>query len=126
MGEERFIIKQMKTILLFLSLIPFYLHASDSYNFKEHIWIDVRTATEYDNGHLEGAILIPFDEIAKEISELILPLNTKIYLYCQSGRRAQRALITLRELGYTTVKNVGSLENARKVNLIENKFKNDQ
>ena len=104
----------MKPILLFLLLTSLYLDASDLSYPKKTIWIDVRTRSEYDVGHLEDAILIPFDKVAKGVTDLALPLNTEIYLYCRSGKRAQKALHTLKEIGYETVINMGSLENALK------------
>ena len=104
----------MKSVFFFLLLIPLYLNASDYQNTNKPVWIDVRTSKEYKARHKKGAILIPFNEIGKRVSELALPLDTKIYLYCRSGRRAQKALNTLMELGYKNVVNLGSLENAIK------------
>ena len=104
----------MKSILFFLLLIPLYVGAFDYQITDKSVWIDVRTDKEYRAGHKKGAILIPFDEIAKGVSGLGVPLDTKIYLYCRSGGRAQKALKTLNKIGYKAVANVGSLENAMK------------
>ena len=41
--------------------------------------------------------------------------NDKITLYCRSGRRSNIALQTLRELGYSDVRDIGGLEEARAV-----------
>ena len=101
--------------LFFLLLIPLYLDASDYQITDKPVWIDVRTSKEYKARHKRGAILIPFNEIEKRVSELALPLDTEIYLYCRSGGRAQKALNTLNKIGYKVVVNVGSLENAMKV-----------
>ena len=104
----------MKSVFFFLLLIPLYLDASNYQIPDKPVWIDVRTNKEYRAGHKKGAILIPFDEIEKGVSELGLPLDTEIYLYCRSGGRAQKALKTLNKIGYKAVANVGSLENAIK------------
>ena len=104
----------MKSVFFFLLLIPLYLNASDYQNTNKSVWIDVRTSKEYKARHKKGAILIPFNEIGKRVSELALPLETEIYLYCRSGGRAQKALKTLNKIGYKAVANVGSLENAIK------------
>ncbi len=104
----------MKSIFFFLLLIPLYVDASDYQITDKSVWIDVRTNKEYKAGHKKGALLIPFDEIEKGISELGLPLDTEIYLYCRSGGRAQKALKTLNKIGYKSVTNVGGLKNAIK------------
>ena len=35
--------------------------------------IDVRTAGEYDSGHIPGALSIPFDQLAERIDEVEAP-----------------------------------------------------
>lgn len=77
--------------------------------------IDVRTEAEWNAGHLEGAILIPYDRLGAEIGRVAAEKKTKIDLYCRSGRRSGIGLETLRQLGYEDVSNLGSLENAAKI-----------
>ncbi len=79
------------------------------------VWIDVRSAEEFSEGHLEGAILIPHDEIDAGIRKLDLSSDTPIYLYCRSGRRAGMARDRLHELNYNTVINVGGIDDARRL-----------
>ncbi len=76
--------------------------------------IDVRTQAEWDNGHLEGAILIPHDVIGEKIGEVAKDKSRPIYVYCRSGRRAQIAKEIIEKLGYKDVTNLGSLEDAAK------------
>ena len=71
--------------------------------------IDVRTIDEYQQGHVREAVNIPFDEIATRIVALAPDHDTRIVLYCRSGRRASIAEQTLRQLGYQQVKNQGGL-----------------
>ena len=78
------------------------------------VFIDVRSADEYQQGHVEGARLIPHDEIVDGIAKLEPGMDTPLYLYCRSGRRAGMAAEELRELGYTRVVNLRSLENAQR------------
>lgn len=78
----------------------------------EAVWIDVRTAAEYEKGHVPAAVNIPYDEIESGISALDLQSDQTIYLYCGSGRRAGLALETLESMGYTQAKNLGGLEDA--------------
>jgi len=54
---------------------------------NEPLWIDVRSATEYSQGHVEQALNIPYTEISEGIAELGTDKDAVIYLYCRSGRR---------------------------------------
>lgn len=76
--------------------------------------IDVRTEAEWNRGHLEGAILIPYDGIGEKIGSVAKDKAGRIYVYCRSGRRSQIAKETLLKLGYKDVVNLGSLEEAAK------------
>lgn len=79
------------------------------------VWIDVRTPTEYASGHLEGAVLIPYQGIEKGVAELKLERDAPIYLYCAVGGRAEAAKKRLQSVGYTQVTNVGGLSDAREL-----------
>jgi phage shock protein E len=76
-------------------------------------WIDVRTAGEYDAGHVAGAVNIPYGEIAARIAEITTDRDDVIYVYCRSGRRSGIAKSTLEDAGFTNVVNLGGLEDAR-------------
>ena len=76
-------------------------------------YIDVRTAEEYNAGHVSSATNIPFDEIAERIGEVTDDRDALIYVYCRSGNRSGKALKTLEAKGFTNVVNLGSLEEAR-------------
>lgn len=78
----------------------------------DEVWIDVRTPDEFAAGHVQGALLMPHDQIAVLIGEQVPDKNTEIQLYCRSGRRADVARDTLLQMGYTRITNHGSLENA--------------
>lgn len=71
--------------------------------------IDVRTPQEYQTGHAPGAINIPYEEIAERITALTADHDTRILLYCRSGRRSGIATDALRQLGYRHVENRGGL-----------------
>ena len=76
--------------------------------------IDVRTEAEWNNGHIEGAILIPYDVIGEKIGTAAKDKSKRIYVYCRSGRRSKIAKETLEKLNYKDVVNLGSLEDAAK------------
>lgn len=77
------------------------------------VWIDVRSAGEFADGHIEGAHNIPHTEIVKGIVGLKLDKDAEILLYCRSGRRATFALEQLHEQGYTNVRNLGGFDDAQ-------------
>ena len=76
------------------------------------VWIDVRTPAEYEQGHLEQAVLIPFDGIEVGAASLKLSKDAPIYLYCAVGGRAEQAKQRLEAQGYSNVTNVGGLNQA--------------
>jgi len=76
--------------------------------------IDVRTAREYNNGHLNNAVNIPYDEIQNKIGIHVHSKNEKIVLYCRTGRRSGIALKTLQAMGYTNAINAGSYKKLKR------------
>lgn len=94
--------------LLFLGTVPVLLYAAE----KAALLIDVRTEAEWKEGHLAGAILIPYDRIGEEIAKVAPDKKLKIHLYCRSGRRSGIALDTLKKSGYEDVTNFGSVREA--------------
>ena len=74
-----------------------------------YIIIDARTQSEYDEGHIPGAILIPEYEIADRAENELLDKDQLILVYCRSGRRSKIAAEELVKLGYTNVKEFGGI-----------------
>lgn len=108
----------MKTIRLFIALCVLLICIGNSFgseNDNKHVLIDVRTLAEWKEGHLDGAILIPHDQIEQKITEVVSDKKTKIYLYCRSGRRTGIALDILKKVGYVDVINLGTQEEAAKI-----------
>jgi phage shock protein E len=77
--------------------------------------IDVRSAGEFNSGHLPNAINIPLDEIETALPKRVKDKNQKLLLHCASGMRSGIAKDTLKSLGYANVFNLGSLARARKI-----------
>lgn len=71
------------------------------------IFLDVRTTLEWLRGHVKGAVHIPYDEVADEITSVIPDRSIPVITYCASGGRASRVIDTMRKLGYTVVPVVG-------------------
>ena len=72
--------------------------------------LDVRTKNEFDRAHLNGAILLPLDEITLEALDQIgldqAKKDEEIIVYCLSGPRGDDAVKILKKLGYTNIKNM--------------------
>lgn len=62
--------------------------------------IDVRSAQEYADGHVPGAVNIPHGSIASHLDALRAVPGRQIVLYCESGRRAGMAAQTLQANGF--------------------------
>ena len=80
--------------------------------------VDVRTRAEFDGelGHLEGAKLLPLDELRMRMDELT---GCKpIVLICQTGKRSAMAATMLRKAGLPRVANLaGGMARWRKLGL---------
>jgi len=68
--------------------------------------LDVRTAEEYAEGHVPGAMNISHDELENRLSELGIELDDELIVYCKSGRRAGIAQGILGEAGYTNLRDL--------------------
>lgn len=66
--------------------------------------LDVRHADEYGDGHIEGALNIPVEQLAARHGALGVPRDSDIVVYCQSGRRAAKAQALLQSMGYSHVR----------------------
>lgn len=77
------------------------------------IWIDVRTPEEFAEGHINGSLNIPFEEIGRRISSITEDQDSDIRVYCRSGRRSGVARDVLKDMGYRHVINEGGLEDLR-------------
>ncbi|MDO5294416.1 MAG: rhodanese-like domain-containing protein [bacterium] len=71
--------------------------------------LDVRTQQEFDDGHIEGAVLIPLPEVPYVVESEIEDYDQTILVYCRSGVRSKSASAILAELGYTNVYEFGGI-----------------
>ena len=74
-----------------------------------YIILDTREQYEFDEGHIAGAILIPYTEIEAKASSALPDKNQLILVYCRSGRRSKIAAQSLADLGYTNVQEFGGI-----------------
>jgi len=70
--------------------------------------IDVRTEAEFNGplSHLNGAILIPVEELANRVGEIEGLKNKKILVVCRAGHRSRTASRFLSEKGFTNIINI--------------------
>ena len=122
--------KKLFTAVLVLSAaaiaVPFFASANTAPQTEQSavqpekakgVWIDVRSAEEFNAGHLQDAVNIPHDQILARIQAVSPDKNAPINLYCRSGRRAEAALTELKNAGYTNVTNHGGYEDLVKKGL---------
>lgn len=76
---------------------------------KDCIILDVRDQDEYDEGHIFGALLIPYTEISKKAETMLKDKEQLIMVYCRSGRRSAIAAAALADMGYNNVKDFGGI-----------------
>lgn len=65
--------------------------------------LDVRSDSEYAEGHVPGALHIPFRSVDDRYDELPVAKDDPIVVYCAHGPRASWAEHSLREAGFTNV-----------------------
>ena len=62
--------------------------------------LDVRSAKEFAEGHVPGAVNISHEELAARLPEIEAERGAEVVVYCRSGRRAQVALDLLAKAGF--------------------------
>ncbi|MDO5061698.1 MAG: rhodanese-like domain-containing protein [Peptostreptococcaceae bacterium] len=67
--------------------------------------IDVRSADEYADGHIQGAVNIPHDEMESRVGEIEGYKEHPVILYCNTGNRSGQAAKVLVDNGFKVVYN---------------------
>jgi rhodanese-related sulfurtransferase len=76
---------------------------------SDFILLDVRTESEFMEGHIGGAVLFPHDQIESRAKDELPDKNQLILVYCRSGVRSESASRTLVEMGYKNVYDFGGI-----------------
>lgn len=72
---------------------------------EEDIFIlDVREESEYSEGHIPGATLIPLGQLPDRLAEI--PADKTVIAVCRSGNRSGKATELLRTQGFDNVHNM--------------------
>ena len=76
--------------------------------------IDVRTAAEFAEGHVQGARNLDIQNGDFEAALADLDKSLSYNVYCRSGNRSATAVAMMRNAGFTNVVDLGSKEDAAK------------
>lgn len=71
--------------------------------------VDVRTAEEYGESHIPGAVLVPLDTIGSQQPAALPDTGAELLVYCRSGVRSRAAAEQLAALGYQQVYDFGGI-----------------
>ncbi len=74
-----------------------------------YLIVDVRRPDEFAEGHIEGAINVPNEEIADEMPEKLPDKDQLLLVYCRTGRRSKEAAEKLAKIGYTNIYEIGGI-----------------
>ncbi len=74
-----------------------------------YLILDVRTQEEFDQGHIENAVLLPVTDMAEKAGKQLADKEQVILVYCRSGRRSEQAAQLLMDMGYTNIYDFGGI-----------------
>ena len=72
--------------------------------------VDLRDENSYGEGHIEGAISIPFESIEELSKTNLLDKEQNIYVYSSTKEESDLGAKKLTELGYTNVHSLGNID----------------
>jgi rhodanese-related sulfurtransferase len=84
----------------------------DTEQVASSIIIDVRTPEEFSAGHLDGAVNYDVSDGTLEMSLSSLDPQADYIIYCRSGNRSAVAVDIMKSAGFTSLVDLGSMENA--------------
>lgn len=67
------------------------------------VFMDIRSDEEFAQGHVVDAVHVPLPLLDARMDELQPYRDRKVIVYCESGRRAAHAGVTLRKHGFTSL-----------------------
>ncbi len=68
--------------------------------------LDVRSATQYANGHIVGARNLPLNELGGKLDSVSKKKDRPVLVYCELGNQSAKAAATLRQAGFAQVLNL--------------------
>jgi rhodanese-related sulfurtransferase len=87
-------------------------------NNDDAIVLDVREATDFNNGHIKNAKNIPLTSLKSQLDSLAKDKNKPVLAYCRSGNISVKACRILKSSGFSNVHNLaGGILNWQEANL---------
>lgn len=80
---------------------------------RDAVILDVRTTSEFEAGHVDGAVSMPYTRMRTRLEEL--PDGKRLYVHCGSGNRASLAASFLRARGFDAVHVDGVCSDCQKI-----------
>jgi phage shock protein E len=78
------------------------------------LFIDVREPSEFDKGHVKGAINVPPMSIMQGATHLVdINKDAELVLYCVSGSRSNASINILKQLGFAHLVNGINMQQVR-------------
>lgn len=85
--------------------------------------IDVRKPTEFEGGHIEGAVNISLSSMTDPASMAVIDEVHNLYIHCQSGYRSTIACSLIKRQGFHNLRNVPggykAIKECKDINLVE-------
>ena len=78
------------------------IHIEEVMSLNNPIIVDIRAYYYYSQGHIKGAISIPYYNLLKNYSHYLNLYNT-YYLYCENGIQSKEISERLNSFGYHTI-----------------------
>ncbi|MCD4670569.1 MAG: rhodanese-like domain-containing protein, partial [Actinomycetia bacterium] len=72
------------------------------------VFLSIRSGDDFAQGHIEGAINIPWGKDMQEDFD-VLPMDKTIIVYCYSGQTAAQTIAAMRLMGYDAVSLTGGM-----------------
>ena len=72
--------------------------------------LDVREQSEWNEGHINGAVLIPLGQLSTRLAEI--PADRDVLIICRSGNRSAQARDQLRAAGFPNTTSIDGGMNA--------------
>lgn len=76
---------------------------------QDAVILDIRSAEDYANGHVQGAINVPYGaDVAKTLERI--PNDRTVYVYCYSGQTASQTILLLNLAGKKAINVSGGFD----------------
>ncbi len=86
-----------------------FLKATEQAEEGKMMILDIRSAEDYEKGHVKGAINLPYGvDVAKALEKI--PTDIPVYVYCYSGQTASQTMFLLRLAGKQAVNVSGGFD----------------